>query len=255
MILNRTPFFQLNLILIAVRSIYLRRRISNHRMRLTYVRFAFFFLLSAGFTSCQKEFVLSPVSNPPITDTVSAGGTVLPDSTTGTDTAATGTNNAFTTYTILQGEQYCVGNAYPVYVTSAMYFTVKFDSSDIYTSQLASNQYDYNKLYGFSDNMSDHHSFSARFGWRWCNNHIELSAYTYNDGVRSIKDLGGIDLNKEHNCAIMVSGSQYDFVLDGDTTSVPRTSTTAQAMGYKLLPYFGGDEVAPHTMTIQIREN
>lgn len=224
-------------------------------MRLIPVKFAFFFLLLAGFTSCQKEFVLSPVSNTAVTDTVAEGGTVLPDSTIHTDTAATDNNNPFITYTILQGEQYCVGNTYPVYVTSAMHFTVKFDSSDIYTSQLASNQYDYNKLYGFSDNRSDHHSFSARFGWRWCHNQIELSAYTYNDGVRSIKDLGGIDLNKEHNCSIVVNGSWYDFVLDGDTTSVPRTSTTAQAMGYKLLPYFGGDEVAPHTMTIQIREN
>ena len=161
---------------------------------------------------------------------------------------------SFVTYTILQSRQYCVGNMYPPYATTAMQFTVKFDSSDIYTNQLASNQYDYNKLFGFSDNNSDHHSFSARFGWRWCNNEIELSAYTYNDGIRSIINLGGVDLNKEHQCAILVKGDHYDFVLDGVTTSVPRTSKTKKASGYKLLPYFGGDEMAPHTINIQIKE-
>ncbi len=163
-------------------------------------------------------------------------------------------DSSFTMYTILQGHQYCVGNMYPPYATSAMYFTVKFDSSDVYTNQLASNQYDYNKLYGFSDNNSDHHSFSARFGWRWCHNQVELSAYTYNDGIRTIKDLGGVDMSREHNCAILVNGSQYNFVLDGDTTVMARTSKTKKASGYKLLPYFGGDEVAPHNITINIRE-
>ena len=66
--------------------------------------------------------------------------------------------------------------------------------------------------------------------------------------------MGGVTLNEAHDCAILVNGSQYNFVLDGDTTSVARTSQTATATGYKLLPYFGGDEVAPHNITIQIKE-
>ena len=162
--------------------------------------------------------------------------------------------SGFTTYTILGGQQYCVGNMYPLYSTTGMHFTAKFDSTDIYQNVNPQNQYDYNKLYGFSDNNSDHQKFSARFGWRWCHNQIELSAYTYNDGIRTIQDLGGIDMSKEHNCAILVNGSEYDFVLDGDTTVMTRTSKTRKGSGYKLLPYFGGDEVAPHTMTIKIKE-
>ncbi len=188
---------------------------------------------------CRKE--INPLAHQPFIKQFAKNKTAKDDS-------------PFVAYTILQGQQYCVGNNYPPYTTTAMRFAVRFDSTAVYANQDSKNQHDYNKLYGFSDNRSDHHSFSARFGWRWCNNELELSAYTYNDGVRSITDLGGIDLTKEHNCAIIANGTHYDFVLDGDTTSVLRTAKTAQATGYKLLPYFGGDETAPHTITIRIKE-
>lgn len=214
---------------------------SNIQMNFSCLKNVTVILLVFLFAGCQKEMA-----------------TLLPlQQETGMQTSTRQqlkTAVPFTTYTILAGQQYCEGNNYPPYSTLAMRFTVRFDSSDIYTNQLASNQYDYNKLYGFSDNNSDHHNFSARFGWRWCNGAIELSAYTYNDGIRSIKDLGSIDIKKEHLCAILVSGNHYDFVLDGVTTSVPRTSKTKKGIGYKLLPYFGGDEVAPHAINIQIKE-
>lgn len=205
-------------------------------------------LLLAVCAGCQKEIASEPAFVA-TTPTLVAG-----DDSLRQDSSILPPADSFVTYRILPGEQYCVNNNYLPYMAAAMHFTVQFDSSAAYTNAIASNQFDYNKLFGFSDNMSDHHSFSARFGWRWCHETVELSAYTYNDGVRSIKDLGGIDLNRPHDCAIIVNGSQYDFVLDGDTTSVPRTSLTPNAIGYKLLPYFGGDEVAPHAITIKIKE-
>jgi hypothetical protein len=161
----------------------------------------------------------------------------------------------FTTYTIRTGGHYCENNSYPSFTAPAIYFTVVFDSSAIYQTSNPNNQYDYNKLYGFSDNNSLHQQFSARFGWRWCNGELELSAYTYNNGVRSDRVLGAVTIGEENKCAIIVSGDHYDFVLNGVTTSVPRESKTTQAVGYKLLPYFGGDEAAPHTVSIKIRED
>jgi len=163
--------------------------------------------------------------------------------------------DAFTTYTIPAGQHYCEHNSYPYFTAPALYFTVVFDSSAIYQSADPQNQYDENKLYGFSDNNSLHHQYSARFGWRWCNGELELSAYTYNNGVRSDKVLGAVPIGAENKCAIIVQGDHYDFVLNGVTTAVPRAGKTTQAVGYKLLPYFGGDEVAPHTVTIKIRED
>lgn len=164
-------------------------------------------------------------------------------------------DNTFTTYTIKAGEHYCEHNSYPYFAAPALYFTVQFDSSAIYQSRNPQNQYDENKLYGFSDNNSHHQQFSARFGWRWRNSQLELSAYTYNNGVRSDKVLGAVAVGAENKCAILVNGNHYDFVLNGVVTSVPRKSKTKRAKGYKLLPYFGGDEVAPHTITIKIRED
>jgi hypothetical protein len=198
-------------------------------------------LLALCLCSCEKEVVaFTKKATVPATDSTATKENAAP---------------AFTSYTIRAGEHYCEDNRYPACTTPALYFTVVFDSSAVYQTSIPNNQYDYNKLYGFSDNNSLHQQFSARFGWRWCNSELELSAYTYNNGVRSDKLLGAVAIGAENKCAILVSGDHYDFVVNGVTTSVPRESKTTQAVGYKLSPYFGGDEVAPHTVTIKIRED
>src|SRR4051812_33571860 len=89
----------------------------------------------------------------------------------------------FLKYSIRQGQQYCDQNGFKLVETGEMKFVVKFDSTAIYQSQSAENQYDINKLYGFSDNNSDHHQYSARFGWRWSENALRLFAYVYNEGT------------------------------------------------------------------------
>jgi hypothetical protein len=198
-------------------------------------------LLFTGLVSCEKDVLASPANT-------FAAAT---ESTAKQATSA----GSFTTYTIRSGQHYCDHNSYPHFQAHALYFTVKFDSSAIYQNINPYNQYDENKLYGFSDNNSFHQLFSARFGWRWCNNELELSAYTYNNGVRSDKVLGAVPIGVANKCAIIVQGDHYDFVVNGVVTSVPRESKTSVAKGYKLLPYFGGDEVAPHTVTIKIRED
>src|SRR5437763_5909011 len=75
--------------------------------------------------------------------------------------------NEYITYTIFKGQQFCDHNPYKSVETNEMKFYVQFDSSAVYESQLSENQYDINKLYGFSDNNMDHHKYSARIGWRW----------------------------------------------------------------------------------------
>jgi hypothetical protein len=141
-----------------------------------------------------------------------------------------------------------------VKVTS-MKFTVKFDNSAVYSTIDPANQADINKLYGFSDNDGHHHQFSARFGWRWYNNKLNLQAYIYNNGVRDYKDIGDIDLNKEYLCEIRVVGNQYQFFLNSVLkVTMPRNAVGTEGSGYQLFPYFGGDELAPHEIKIQIRD-
>jgi hypothetical protein len=168
-------------------------------------------------------------------------------------TTAPPTTGQFIKYTIQKGNQYCDGNVYKAIETSEMKFVVKFDSTAIYETQSAENQYDINKLYGFSDNNADHHQYSARFGWRWSGEALRLFAYVYNNGSVTSKELPIVPIGAEINCAIKVTSTNYLFTVNGITTQLPRIATTEKAKGYQLYPYFGGDEVAPHQINIWIK--
>ncbi len=158
-------------------------------------------------------------------------------------------------YTIEEGNHYANGKHFPLYRGKGVSFTAIFDSSAIYNFTDVRTKYDQNTLYGFADNGQDHRNFSARFGWRWFNNELQIAAYTFNFSDSTILEIGSVPLNAPSTYAIAVKGDHYDFTLNGRTTSLPRASTTSTAGYYKLLPYFGGDAVAPQTVTIQIQEN
>lgn len=160
----------------------------------------------------------------------------------------------FIQYTIRQGQQFCDKSTFAPVEYSELKFVVKFDSSAIYNTLNSSNQYDINKLYGFSDNDSAHHRYSARFGWRWSDQALRLFVYVYNSGIRTSKELGTIQIGTENNCSIKVTDGHYIFSLNNTTDTLLRSSTTDRGKGYKLYPYFGGDETAPHDINILIKE-
>ena len=160
----------------------------------------------------------------------------------------------FTQYTIKKGQQFCDKSTLVSVQYSELKFLVKSDSSAIYSTKNSSNQYDINKLYGFSDNDSAHHLYSARFGWRWNDNALHLFAYIYNGGIRTSKELGTIQIGTENSCSIKVAGGHYIFSLNNIADTLLRSGTTGKGSGYKLYPYFGGDETAPHDINILIKE-
>lgn len=157
-------------------------------------------------------------------------------------------------YVISTGQHYCDKNILSQVNFKTLSFTAVFDSSAIYTSVLKENQYDINKLYGFSDNGGAHHVNSARFGWRWSDQALRIFAYVYNNEKMISKELGVAKIGTGIDCSITVKGDEYIFNLDGAETKMPRTATTATGIGYRLYPYFGGDEVAPHNIKIVIKE-
>jgi hypothetical protein len=161
----------------------------------------------------------------------------------------------FTFFTIRAGQHFANNNTYKLIETQELKFTVKFDSSAVYTSSLPVNQFDINKLYGFSDNNAGHHQYSARFGWRWSDGALRLFAYVYNNGIAISKELGIVTIGKEVNCSIKADGANYIFTCEEITEHLPRSSTTLLARGYLLYPYFGGDEAAPHDINIWIKTN
>jgi hypothetical protein len=160
----------------------------------------------------------------------------------------------FIKYTIGSGQQYSDQNIFKQTNYNELKFIVKFDSTAIYQTVSSDNQLDVNKLYGFSDNNDQHHNFSARFGWRWSNGALRLFGYVYNNGIFSYEELGAINIGTEYSCSIKVTPTHYIFTLNEGSINMPRASTTATAVGYKLFPYFGGDEAAPHDINIWIKE-
>ena len=70
------------------------------------------------------------------------------------------------TYEIEKDKHGAAGMQIGIFSGDEIKFAAKFNSSAIYDLG-NDNQDDVNKLFGFSDCYSAHHSNSARFGWRW----------------------------------------------------------------------------------------
>jgi hypothetical protein len=68
------------------------------------------------------------------------------------------------------------------------------------------------------------------------------------------KKLGIVSIGSENSYTIKVTPRSYVFLLNGITDSLPRASATVLAKGYKLYPFFGGDEPAPQNIYISIKE-
>ena len=144
--------------------------------------------------------------------------------------------------------------AVSLFTGSQMSFEALFDDSAIYETDSESNQGDINKLMGFSDCSGHHHSNSARFGWRWYDDELQIHAYTYADGTRSYELLGSVAIDAVETYRIEIDADRYLFTFDGTTTEMDRGCSGAGFASYQLYPYFGGDETAPHDITIRVQE-
>src|SRR5437762_8581737 len=94
------------------------------------------FLVLIIFTGCSKEHI-----DPGVTNDSSNDGIV---------DARSGTTQDIK-YTIRKGQHYCDQSTFKLVKLSQMNFIAKFDNSAIYQTINPDNQYDINKLYGFSE--------------------------------------------------------------------------------------------------------
>src|SRR5580765_3710065 len=90
---------------------------------------------------------------------------------------------SYNNFTIRQGQHYWDQNGLKSVRTSEMRFIVKFDKSAIYQAVVPENQYDINKLWGFTEGIKNQYN-SARIGWSWNNNALRLYGYVHANGVR-----------------------------------------------------------------------
>jgi hypothetical protein len=215
-----------------------------------------FALVLICLASCKKKVQNTQVPVTP-TDTTHKGSSA----TLATDIHVINNANigiqgpdTFITYLIKKGNNYCEKNSYPFTEYSILKFKAILDSSCIYTTALPSNQEDINKLYGFGDCSSFHQVNSARFGWNWYNNAMRIHAYCYADSVRAYIELGTVGIGEEFDCKLTVLPDKYIFELNGKPDTMLRGCTEPKAVGYKLFPYFGGDESAPQDVRVKIKE-
>lgn len=158
----------------------------------------------------------------------------------------------FTQYNIAAGEHYCDKTTIKPVTISEMLFKVKFDSSAIYTTSDPLNQYDINKLYGFTEGQ-DPHVNSARIGWAYNQGKLRLYAYAYNNQQRLSQEISIVNIGETINCAIKFDSLNYIFIVKDRQIKLSRALAGGTVQGYQLFPYFGGDEVAPHLIRIYIK--
>jgi hypothetical protein len=134
-------------------------------------------------------------------------------------------------------------------------FLVTFDESAVYTTIDPNNQYDINKLFGLSDCRTTHTANSIRLGWRWSNDSLQIHWFKHEDGEFSFKLLKEIEINKTYEAFIIINNDSYVVGFDNEVDTIPRScSIRSDNIKYYLWPYFGGDETAPHTIKIKIKE-
>ena len=115
-------------------------------------------------------------------------------------------------------------------------------------------QEDINKLFGYTLGFN-HHKDSARFGWFYQDKTIHLHAYVYDNGVRKSKLIKNLDLNTQYVLTLVDEGNNWLFSVDDGWSvigSVKIPKSCEFKYGYKLWPYFGGNNTAPHDITIQM---
>ena len=161
----------------------------------------------------------------------------------------------FRVYTILQGQ-----HSSGVYINYADNSRIEFDfilnESAIYYSEIPENQHDVNKIYGLSDFGLKHQKYSIRLGWRYIDGNIELCWLRHEDGVHSSETIRNIELNEIYSAVIDINTFYYVIVINNDTTLLRRRpkGNWGAIRRYYLYPYFGGNEYAPHDITIKIKE-
>ena len=159
------------------------------------------------------------------------------------------------------------GRHYPWLIPIAFPFWVRKDDSNYRSAQFMftdscmfdlkdEDQWDVNKLFGFSLGM--HHKTSFRFGWRPIlkNRTIEIVAYEYHDGFRfKTMPICEVELNKWHKFTVSYNNKankSFYFVNRHCITNTVNLMKKS-GLGYTLGVYFGGNEKAPQDITIYKR--
>ena len=166
----------------------------------------------------------------------------------------------FKKYLIKQGEHYPKGFHLGITFRPSIIFEAYFDANCLYDLKGGDN-YGINKLYGFTATYYQHKQ-SARFGWRCLDGkNIQIVTYTYN---QETDILGTVKPQELFTCGIVDLEESYLYAFKKESKSSESFYHNAKQIlvsgkpdwflfHYKLFPYFGGNQPAPHNMNIYIK--
>ena len=157
----------------------------------------------------------------------------------------------YKTFTIREGKHRST-NALNYSKDTVFGWDIEFDSSAIYKTVDSLNQLDINKLIGWSDCSTSHMENSIRFGWRWLNDSLEIHWFKHEHGKFSFDLIKRVSICEEHYYEMTITTWDYKLSVDGTYVHIPKNCPDRYRR-YQLYPYFGGDEPAPHKITIKIK--
>jgi hypothetical protein len=159
-------------------------------------------------------------------------------------------------FKIPKGNHYSQPLVTNIFLGSKMEMVVTFDESAIYSlGTYHPDQGDVNKIYGFSDCKSNHSRNSARLGWRWYRDQLEIFAFTHRDGSLYPEFMTTAEINRPYKASIKISPdkTKYIYNFNGVILQAERGCLHAKAQGYHLRPYFGGQQTAPHDISLSVK--
>ncbi len=117
--------------------------------------------------------------------------------------------------------------------------------------------FDQNKLAGIGYGLN-HHQNSVRLTWVPDFDHqgvMKIFGYTYDerksDPKFSYSLITTVNVLQPCQGSIIAEGNQYKITVNGVSVSMENTNPDP-SLCFRLFPYFGGNNTAPHDMTIEI---
>ena len=137
------------------------------------------------------------------------------------------------------------------YNQNILTFAYRFDETAIYNLN-GIDHFDTNKLLGFKYGLNPRKN-SFRIGWRWSleDEYVIIAAYSYIDGIRSIKDIGYCFINEIYSAEIEETHEEVIYRFKDLTHRVSKSGNESGKKYYSF-PYFGGNQKAPHDINIEI---
>ena len=159
-------------------------------------------------------------------------------------------------FVMKEGDHYSYPRVVETLKSETLSFEAKFNPSCKYIFKETGYQDSKNKLLGFADCNSLHHENSARFGWQWLHDQLEIYAYCYVNGERVEKYVGVVKIDEVNHFEIRALRNEYLFSLNNEPSVVISRGSTCTTGVYNMLwPYFGGTLPAPHDVHVSIKIN